>query len=78
MPSESRRFAPSPTGYLTLAGLAHCAVQLAVCAASRRTIRVTHRDTDIKRNTEEAMAAIYEGLEWLGLNWDEGRTPAAI
>jgi len=28
-------------------------------------------DTDIKRNTEEAMAAIYEGLEWLGLNWDE-------
>jgi glutamyl-tRNA synthetase len=29
-------------------------------------------DTDIKRNTEEAMAAIYEGLQWLGLNWDEG------
>jgi glutamyl-tRNA synthetase len=29
-------------------------------------------DTDIKRNTEEAAAAIYEGLEWLGLNWDEG------
>ncbi|MBX6325460.1 MAG: glutamate--tRNA ligase, partial [Chthoniobacterales bacterium] len=29
-------------------------------------------DTDSKRNTEEAMAAIYEGLEWLGLNWDEG------
>jgi glutamyl/glutaminyl-tRNA synthetase len=23
-------------------------------------------DTDMKRNTEEAMAAIYEGLEWLG------------
>jgi glutamyl-tRNA synthetase len=29
-------------------------------------------DTDMKRNTEEAMAAIYEGLQWLGLNWDEG------
>jgi glutamyl-tRNA synthetase len=29
-------------------------------------------DTDTKRNTEEAMAAIYEGLEWLGLNWEEG------
>ncbi len=29
-------------------------------------------DTDMTRNTEEAMAAIYEGLEWLGLNWDEG------
>jgi glutamyl-tRNA synthetase len=29
-------------------------------------------DTDMKRNTEEAMAAIYEGLDWLGLNWDEG------
>ncbi len=29
-------------------------------------------DTDTKRNTEEAMSAIYQGLEWLGLNWDEG------
>lgn len=29
-------------------------------------------DTDRARNTEEAAAAIYEGLEWLGLNWDEG------
>ena len=35
-------------------------------------------DTDMKRNTEEAMAAIYEGLEWLGLNWDEGPHSVAI
>jgi len=29
-------------------------------------------DTDRTRNTEEAMAAIYDGLQWLGLTWDEG------
>jgi len=29
-------------------------------------------DTDRARNTEQAAAAIYEGLKWLGLNWDEG------
>ena len=29
-------------------------------------------DTDRARNTEEAAAAIYEGLRWLRLNWDEG------
>ncbi len=29
-------------------------------------------DTDQARNTEEAAAAIYQGLEWLGLDWDEG------
>ena len=29
-------------------------------------------DTDKARNTEEAAAAIYEGLQWLELNWDEG------
>src|SRR4029077_7678333 len=29
-------------------------------------------DTDRTRNTEEAAAAIYEGLQWLGLDWDEG------
>jgi glutamyl-tRNA synthetase len=29
-------------------------------------------DTDKARNTEEAAAAIYQGLEWLELNWDEG------
>jgi glutamyl-tRNA synthetase len=31
----------------------------------------------MKRNTEEAMAAIYEGVEWLGLNWMKARTSAA-
>src|SRR5437763_1599897 len=73
MTSEVRaRFAPSPTGYLHIGGartalfnwlyVRHCGGKL--------ILRI--EDTDTKRNTEEAAAAIYQGLEWLGINWDEG------
>src|SRR5215468_6419486 len=41
---------------------------------AHRSVQLVLRveDTDTKRNTEEAAAAIYQGLEWLGINWDEG------
>src|SRR5437868_550628 len=73
MPSNLRvRFAPSPTGYLHIGG---ARTALFNCLFARHhggkfVLRI--EDTDTKRNTEEAMAAIYEGLQWLGLNWDEG------
>src|SRR5947199_247074 len=66
------RFAPSPTGYLHIGG-ARTALFTWLFArhhGGKFVLRI--EDTDIKRNTEEAMAAIYEGLKWLGLNWDEG------
>jgi len=73
MPSEVRvRFAPSPTGYLHIGG-ARTALFSWLFArhhGSKFVLRI--EDTDSKRNTEEAMAAIYEGLQWFGLNWDEG------
>jgi glutamyl-tRNA synthetase len=73
MASDVRvRFAPSPTGYLHIGG-ARTALFNSLFArhhGGKFVLRI--EDTDMKRNTEEAMAAIYEGLEWLGLNWDEG------
>ena len=73
MASEIRvRFAPSPTGYLHIGGARTALFNwlFARHHAGKLVLRI--EDTDIKRNTEEAAAAIYEGLEWLGLNWDEG------
>ena len=73
MSSDIRvRFAPSPTGYLHIGGARTALFNwlFATHHGGKFVLRI--EDTDIKRNTEEAMAAIYEGLEWLGLNWDEG------
>ena len=73
MKPETRvRFAPSPTGYLHIGGARTALFNwlFAKHHGGKFVLRV--EDTDIKRNTEEAAAAIYEGLRWLGLNWDEG------
>jgi glutamyl-tRNA synthetase len=66
------RFAPSPTGYLHIGGARTALFNwlFARHHGGRLILRV--EDTDTKRNTEEAIAAIYQGLQWLGLNWDEG------
>src|SRR4029078_9392066 len=71
--SEIRvRFAPSPTGYLHIGGARTALFHLLFARDHGGKFVLRIEDTDMKRNTEEAMAAIYEGLEWLGLNWDEG------
>jgi glutamyl-tRNA synthetase len=73
MPSETRvRFAPSPTGYLHIGGARTALFNWLFARHHGGKFVLRIEDTDIKRNTEEAMAAIYQGLEWLGLNWDEG------
>ena len=66
------RFAPSPTGYLHIGGARTALFNWLFARHHGGKFVLRIEDTDIKRNTEEAMAAIYEGLEWLGLNWDEG------
>jgi len=66
------RFAPSPTGYLHIGGARTALFNWLFARHHGGQFVLRIEDTDIKRNTEEAMAAIYEGLEWLGLNWDEG------
>jgi glutamyl-tRNA synthetase len=73
MASDIRvRFAPSPTGYLHIGGARTALFNWLFARHHGGKFVLRIEDTDMKRNTEEAMVAIYEGLEWLGLNWDEG------
>jgi len=66
------RFAPSPTGALHVGG-AHTALFTWLFArheGGKFVLRI--EDTDEVRSTEESLAAIYDGLSWLGIDWDEG------
>jgi glutamyl-tRNA synthetase len=73
MSSEVRvRFAPSPTGYLHIGGARTALFNWLFARHHGGKFILRVEDTDKTRNTEEAAAAIYEGLRWLDLNWDEG------
>ncbi len=66
------RFAPSPTGYLHVGG-ARTALFNWLFARNRGGVFVLRiEDTDRERSTAEMTQAILDGLEWLGLRWDEG------
>ena len=66
------RFAPSPTGLLHL-GNARAALFSWIYARKHAgTFVLRIEDTDHSRNTLEARQVIFEGLHWLGLDWDEG------
>src|SRR6478672_5179824 len=65
------RFAPSPTGYLHI-GAARSALFNWLYARQRNgTFLLRIEDTDLQRSTEESTRSIIEGLEWLGLDYDE-------
>jgi len=66
------RFAPSPTGYLHIGGARTALFNWLFTRHHGGKFVLRIEDTDRTRNTEEAAAAIYEGLQWLGLDWDEG------
>jgi len=66
------RFAPSPTGYLHIGGARTALFNWLFARHHGGAFVLRVEDTDRARNTEEATAAIYQGLRWLGLNWDEG------
>jgi len=66
------RFAPSPTGYLHIGGARTALFNWLFAKHHGGKLILRVEDTDKTRNTEEAAAAIYEGLEWLELDWDEG------
>lgn len=66
------RFAPSPTGTLHVGG-ARTALYNWLWARHVGGLFVLRvEDTDAERSTEEMIAEILEGLEWLGIDWDEG------
>src|SRR3954451_21852234 len=66
------RFAPSPTGYLHIGGARTALFNWLFARHTGGTFILRVEDTDKARNTDEAAAAIYDGLRWLGLEWDEG------
>ena len=66
------RFAPSPTGYLHVGGARSALFNWLFARHNQGTFILRIEDTDAARNTPEALAAIYEGLRWLGITWDEG------
>jgi glutamyl-tRNA synthetase len=66
------RFAPSPTGYLHIGGARTALFNWLWARRHGGTFILRVEDTDQGRSTKEAEAAIFEGLRWLGLDWDEG------
>jgi len=66
------RFAPSPTGYLHIGGARTALFNWLFARHHGGKLVLRIEDTDRTRNTEEAAAAVYKGLQWLGLDWDEG------
>src|SRR5437764_2252792 len=69
------RFAPSPTGFLHIGGARTALFNWLYARHHQRygeggTFRLRIEDTDRVRSTPEAMAAIIDGLSWLGLEWD--------
>jgi len=70
--SVRTRFAPSPTGYLHVGGARTALFNWLFARKHGGTFILRVEDTDAKRNTDEAYSVIYQGLRWLGLDWDEG------
>lgn len=66
------RFAPSPTGYLHIGGLRTALYSYLFAKQNKGQFILRLEDTDIKRQVEGAAEAIYSGLKWAGLNYDEG------
>ncbi|NEN75339.1 glutamate--tRNA ligase [Pelistega sp. NLN82] len=66
------RFAPSPTGYLHLGGARTALFSWAFARHHKGSFVLRIEDTDLERSTPEAVQAILEGMQWLGLNHDEG------
>lgn len=66
------RFAPSPTGYLHVGGARTALYSWLVAKAAGGKFILRIEDTDRERSTQPAIDAILEGMEWLGLTWDEG------
>ena len=64
------RFAPSPTGYLHIGGARTALFNWLYARHHGGTYLLRIEDTDRARSTEPAIAAIFDGLEWLGLAGD--------
>lgn len=66
------RFAPSPTGYLHVGGARTALFSYLFARKHGGAFVLRVEDTDEARNTQAARDAIFSGMNWLGLDWDEG------
>jgi len=64
------RFAPSPTGYLHIGGARTALFNWLFARHHGGRFLLRIEDTDRERSTDAAIEAIFEGLRWLGLEWD--------
>ncbi len=64
------RFAPSPTGFLHIGGARTALFNWLFARHHGGTFLLRIEDTDRKRSTDDAITAILDGLQWLGLDWD--------
>lgn len=71
--SEIRvRFPPSPTGYLHIGGARTALYNWLFAKRHGGKLVLRIEDTDEERSTEESAQGIFEGLAWMGIDWDEG------
>src|SRR6266540_3221078 len=70
--SPRLRFAPSPTGYLHVGGARTALFNWLYARKFGGEFLLRIEDTDKARSTDESTRAIFDGLEWLGLLWDNG------
>src|SRR5215471_15116394 len=66
------RFAPSPTGYLHIGGARTALFNWLYARRHGGTFILRVEDTDQERSTHDSVQAIIDGLQWLGIDWDEG------
>jgi glutamyl-tRNA synthetase len=66
------RFAPSPTGHLHVGGARTALYNYLHARRTGGVFILRIEDTDAARSTPDSLAAIFDGLRWLGLTWDEG------
>ena len=66
------RFAPSPTGFLHLGGARTALFSWLYARKHQGEFILRIEDTDVERSSQEAVDAIIEGMNWLGLDYDEG------
>ncbi|MDP1596454.1 MAG: glutamate--tRNA ligase [Methylotenera sp.] len=66
------RFAPSPTGFLHIGGARTALFSWAYAKKHGGAFILRIEDTDVARSTPEAVQAILDGMQWLGLDYDEG------
>jgi glutamyl-tRNA synthetase len=65
------RFAPSPTGFLHVGSARTFIFNWLYARHNHGAMVLRLDDTDVERNTEASVQSIFEGLRWLGLDWDE-------